>query len=483
MSQEPDNRPDILTTDLGIPELQIPDDIKKGLENSLAKIPTLIKTGNIELITSNLSHLLNLAATSRGSTLEFSDLGKEQLRLFIENQLKTSLNSGANYILNQIAKSASQRSLELINHYSNNLLGIIDLANKYNIDIDIAQPPTTTEPETRITKNRNVKEVVEKHINEVIGENLLTGIATRINWFTEGLDSGSSFGNNDQTPESKITNIEALTKMAVSMYNFETTESILFDKSALENPSKLKGVKQINPEEISTLIREILVEHLPVGVHKTMENFGRNIANLPPAHITFQVRNEVKEIYQKYGEKLGLIDNSLEVLTDGKKYNLNLWNEEIHHQVVSNFNQGLQSIVREYQDRIKSGHVSTDTTGPEMWIGIYSNLAKEHGITMNAEELRQKLILEITPENIQAGLDSLLGRLKHSITDGDGGSEAAQLANLSIPRFLEYIKFQGLEEKVDTEPLLSYIKTNGLELGDTRNRLTRSNTSIKRQQS
>jgi hypothetical protein len=445
-------------------ELPFPPDIKAGLEKSMAEMSDYVASGFTENIATNIKDLLELSARAMDSTINWTEKGKQDFEVLIKRVLEKNLNIGFNKFMGRVVDMVRCGRVESIQLHNRNLENMFALAAKYGINLSLAtadRPADSTELKTTF----NSIEDARKEIEKIISENILGGIVNKIKGLGEHIASGSDFGR--LHPSEYTAEVDRLTYFALNKYGFESvTETVLTIENTTET-AELRGVKKINISEIKSFTDSVIRANLAKGAEQTMVNYGKNII------FTYQCRDQLRQYYRAEADRLGVLDESLESLTDGEKINPSYWDDAIAEQVKQNFENSLNSIIDDYLESMRDGRVGRGKTSAEMVLESHIELAKKYNLEINPDEVIDRLKKHITVENVQAGVDRLLERARESIRSGYVSEAELAVGRHLLPSMLEYIKVQGMEEEIDTKTIIDYLTEHGVAIGDRLPRLGR----------
>lgn len=452
--------------EIALAELHLPPDIKAGIETSINEIEGYVAGGGSQFILEPLSGLLEHAAKALDSDLEFTSEGRKQLEETIATLVDRNLQKGVKSLTDKIAHLTGHGQLGSAELLRRELHGLVGLAKSRNIYIDLGGKKDSN---TLIKKGAFLKpEEVDNYVNEVISNHLLEGIAERIKGLGELIAIGSDFSY--LHPDTVVSEINKMWHLAVSVYGFEKENGQVMSELFPDNIAELSSVKKINLDEIQDLIDKTIAKNLAKGLNAVMLNFGKSIANLPSTAIFYPVRDVVKDFYETQGLRLGLVDSTLSTITSEEKINLEHWDKEVEKQVIKNFDSGLKALVTDYRQKVKTGRVGPEKEPEKIMLDLYIDLGKKYEIVVDRKRIQEELVQEITPENIQLGLEHLLQRAKESVRSGYIG-EAEMIGLFSVPGVMEFIELYNLSNMVNTKPLLDYLKSNGIVIGEKRPRL------------
>lgn len=454
--------------ELAILELPFPPDIKVGLEKSMAEMNDYVANGFTENIATNVKDLLELSAKAMDSTISWTEKGKQDFEGLIKRVLEKNLNIGFNKFMSRVVDMVRRGRVESIQLHNRNLENMFALAAKFeiNLSLNTADRPADT---TELKKTFNSIEEARKEIEKIISDNILEGIVNKIKGLGEHIASGSDFGR--LHPSEYTKEVDRLAYFALNKYGFvAVTENVLTKKNTT-NTAELRGAKKINITEIKNFTDDVIRANLAKGAEQTMVNYGRNII------YTYQCRDELRQYYRAEADRLGVLDESLERLTDGEKINPAYWENAAAEQVRQNFEKSLNLIIDDYLESMRDGRVGRGKTSAEMVLESHIELAKKYNLEINPDEVIERLKTHITVENVQAGVDRLLERARESIRSGYVSEAELAVGRHLLPSMLEYIKVQGMEEQIDTKTIIEYLNANGVAIGYRLPRLGKSNES------
>ncbi len=454
--------------ELAILELPFPPDIKAGLERSLAEMNEYVANGFTENITTNIKDLLELSARALQSTISWTEKGKSEFEALIRSVLERNLNTGFNNFMKKVTDMVRGGRVESIQLHNRNLENIFMYAKMSEINLSLASEEKP-DGDTEMIKTFASAEEARKHIEKIISENILEGIVNKIKSLGEYVASGSDFGR--LHPNQTKSDVDRLIWLALNKHGFEEVKERLLNEENIVDASTLRGTKKVNIAELKSFVDDVVRANLAKGAEQTMINYGRNIV------FTYQCRDELRQYYQAEADRLGVLDETLEQLIDGKKINPYYWDSAVAEQVRINFEASINAIIEDFLESMRDGRVGRGKSSAETAIESHIELAKKYDLKIDKEVIMKKLKDLITVENVQAGIDRLLERAKESIRSGYVSEAEFAVGRHLLPSMLEYIKVQGMEEEIDTKTIIDYLTENGLTIGDRIPRLGRGDVT------
>ncbi len=425
-------------------EKDLHPDIKAGIDTiAHTKIAKAIRGGYSVAGLGNAARNFKdtLAAAEATLTAEgqqhYSGVAYEEVQASLHEGLARAVQNVSYYTGLGIAHTSAFREIE----------NLFDLAGKLGIDISFVPEKEEGVPSGAILAPLRTKEEVLAYCQDLVNKNLVRGVEGKLRHLKFDLGRGNfSEAEFDKGIEEWLAFMQ---QNGYEVIDEEVSEEISADLTT-------KGilVRKINKADVRKLKEEVIKNNLVSGLEHLLETSAYNIKS--GYRNPLDALKNAKDKYAQEGEKRGLVDRQSPTFISGGHFNPDRLPEEITKIVKKNFTKGLEAILKRFSLHIQNGDIKLID-----WISQtveeYFKMAEEAGVEVeNKEEVREYLKSCVSAENLQAAVDSVLGKVKDYLRDGD--IHLAKFLGTQIKDIRRFVHDKGFDGQVDFSAADKYLK-------------------------